>query len=97
MLAGNDERNIRFRRTLRDGDDVDLFAAQGAEGAPRHTHGAAHVFSDDRDDGNIRVERDVFDFVMRQILRELLAQRVDGALRVGRSHDEADVVLRRRL
>ena len=45
----------------------------------------------------VGIHGDVLDFFVRHVLREFLAQRFDGALGVRRGHDEADVVLRRRL
>src|SRR5277367_1760274 len=97
VLAGHHKRDIGFRGALGDGNYIYIFAAQHAEGASGHAHGAAHIFADDGDDGDVGVQGDVFDFLMHQVLRELLAQGVHGAFGVGRKNDKANIVLRRRL
>ena len=66
-----------------------------AEGAAGNADGAAHVFANDGDNGDVGIDGDVIDFLMRQILRKLLAQGFDGALTVSGGNDETNVVLRR--
>ena len=56
ILAGHHERNVGFRRALGDGDYIYIFAAQHAEGAPGHADGAAHIFADDGNDGDVGIE-----------------------------------------
>src|SRR5712664_4435313 len=58
---------------------------------------AAHVFSDDCDNGDIWVHGDLVDDLVSEVLREFAAKGFQRFLRVGFGDDEADIVLRRRL
>ena len=64
-----------------------------AERLARHPGDTAHVFSRHRNYRDIWVHGDVFHIVMRQVLLKFSAECFDGALRVRRSNDKADVVL----
>src|SRR5216683_3429412 len=92
-LIRDDERNVGFRGTLGDGNDVHAFIPQTVEGAAGDAGRAAHVFTHHGDDSDIGVHRDVIDDLVRQILREFLAQRIECGLRMGLGNDKANVIL----
>src|SRR6185437_9997868 len=93
IFLGDDERNVALRRSLGDGDDVDILATHGVESASRDAWGTAHVLADHGYDCDAWIHGDVFHFFMRHILRKFLAESLDGPLRIGGGNDETDVVL----
>jgi len=68
-----------------------------SESAAGYARSAAHIFSHDGNNGDVRVHRDVFNHLMCKVLREFAAQRFKRSLRVRLGNDETDVILRRRL
>jgi hypothetical protein len=63
------------------------------EGAAGYAGSAAHVFTHDGDDCDVGVHSDVIDDLVREVLREFAAQRIESTLRVGLGRDKAFVVL----
>lgn len=96
-LLFDHEGYVAFGRALGDGDKIYVFTAEGVEGAAGNAGSAPHVFSDDGDDGDVRIDGDVLDFLVREIMSKFFAQGFDGSLGVHSGNDEADVVLRGRL
>src|ERR1700722_18278140 len=96
ILLRYNEGNVRPRRTLRNGDDVDVFPAQRSERTADRS-ATAQVPAHDRNDGHGLVKSDVLDFFVGEVLLKLAAQSLDRALRSGRSNHQTNVILRRGL
>ncbi len=79
----NHQRNVVLRRALRNGDDVDIAPAQGAEGSSRNSRQASHSVPDDGHDADIRIDYDVLHLLVGQVLRESLAKFFHGRCGVG--------------
>src|SRR5438105_10640178 len=91
------KRNVALRGALRNGDQVYAVASKGAESFARNPRNAAHVFANHGDNRDMRIHGDVFDVVVREVMSELLAQRLHRALRVSLRNDYSEFVLRSRL
>ena len=68
----DDERDIVFRGTLRDGDDIDTVLPQRAKHPTGNPRRAAHLFADYRDNCYLRIHCDVFHLMMSQVGGERL-------------------------
>src|SRR5580704_9737546 len=93
VLLLRDKRDVAFRGTLRDRDDVYIFPTQGGKCASDRPS-PTHVFPNYGNNGDGQVESDVFYLLVGQVLRKFMAQRLHGTFGNQRGDHQTNIVLR---
>ena len=90
VLLAHRCRDVELRGALRNGQDVDLLAAQRRERARRNARRPAHPEPHDRDQRHARIQADAINKAARDFRRERLLKGAPRVRGLGGRDDEAD-------